>query len=96
MTLYFGHHFCLEVEDLFWFIILGDLKNICHRLRRDLLKRKVYTNMGPQMLRAECVCLKNPGTVYPRTTVWSRFTKQARRIHSLDQCWNGIMTTGRD
>ena len=35
--------------------------------------------------RAECACLKNPGTVYARTTVWSRCTKQARRIHSLDQ-----------
>ena len=26
-----------------------------------------------------------PGTVYARTTVLSRFTKQAQRIHSLDQ-----------
>ena len=34
--------------------------------------------------RAECACFKNPGTLYART-VWSRFTKQARRIHSLDQ-----------
>ena len=35
--------------------------------------------------RAKCACLKNPGTVYARTTIWSRFTKQALRIHSLDQ-----------
>ena len=43
--------------------------------------------------RAECACLKTPGTVYARTTVWSRFTKQALRILSLDQ-WLSQMAVG--